>query len=51
MARGTTLRNFRAPDALWEAALAVAARRQENLSDVIRKRLEQYVAENTDDSD
>lgn len=40
---GTTLRNFRAPDSLWQRARAVAARRGESLSDVLRAALERYV--------
>lgn len=43
MARGTTLRNFRAPDSLWLRAKAVADQRGESLSDVIREALERYV--------
>lgn len=41
---GTRLRNFRADDELWDAAKATAARRGEDLSSVIRKGLERYVA-------
>lgn len=43
MARGTTLRNFRADDSLWQRAKAVADARGESLSDVLRRALEQYV--------
>lgn len=43
MPRGTTLRNVRVADPLWEAARAVASARGENLSDVIRAALERYV--------
>lgn len=43
MPRGTTLRNFRADDSLWMRAKAVAERRGESLSDVLRAALEQYV--------
>lgn len=43
MPRGTTLRNFRADDSLWQRAKAVAERRGESLSDVLRRALEQYV--------
>lgn len=43
MPRGTTLRNFRANDSLWQRAKAVADKRGESLSDVLRKALEQYV--------
>lgn len=43
MPRGTTLRNFRAEDSLWQRAKAVADRRGESLSDVLRAALERYV--------
>ena len=46
MARGTTLRNFRADDELWQRAKDVASRRGENLSDVLRRALEEYVKQN-----
>lgn len=42
-ARGTTLRNVRITDDLWRRAGAVAASRDESLSDVIRSALERYV--------
>lgn len=44
MSRGTTLRNFRADDLLWQRAKAVAEERGESLSDILRRALEQYVA-------
>lgn len=37
------MRSLRVPLPLWEAALAVAVKRQENISDVIREALERYV--------
>lgn len=43
MPRGTTLRNFRADDSLWLRAKAVADKRGESLSDVLRAALERYV--------
>ena len=43
MARGNPLRNFRCEDSLWQRAKAVAAIREESLSDVLRDALEQYV--------
>lgn len=43
MPRGTTLRNFRADDDLWRRARAVATKRGESLSDVLRAALERYV--------
>lgn len=38
----TPRRTIRVPDATWLAAQAAAARRGENLSDVVRKTLERY---------
>lgn len=43
MPPGTTLRNFRADDSLWFRAKAVAEKRGESLSDVLRRALELYV--------
>jgi len=43
MARGTTLRNVRVADDLWHRARAIADRRNESLSDIMRKALELYV--------
>ena len=43
MPRGTTLRNVRVAAPLWLAARASASARGENLSDVIRAALEEYV--------
>jgi hypothetical protein len=37
------MRSLRVPLPLWEAALAKAAERHENISDVIREALERYV--------
>ena len=39
---GTTLRNFRASDTLWQRAKDAAEDRGETLSDVLRRALEQY---------
>lgn len=44
MSRGTTIRNFRADDALWRRAQDVAAKRDESLSDVLRAALMAYIA-------
>lgn len=41
--KGTTRRAVRVDDALWHAALAVAAERGENLSDIIRAALVAYI--------
>lgn len=43
MTRGTTLRNVRVADDLWQRARAVADERDESLSDVMRTALERYV--------
>lgn len=43
MPRGTTLRNVRVADDLWRRARAVAEKRGESLSDVLRGALERYV--------
>ena len=39
----TPLRNVRVPSPLWEAARSRAAELGDNLSDIIRKALEDYV--------
>lgn len=46
MPRGTKLRNLRVDDEIWLPALAVAAARDENLSEEIRKFLRRYVRRN-----
>lgn len=43
MSKGTTRRAVRINDELWTAALAVAAERDENLSDIIRDALRAYI--------
>jgi hypothetical protein len=43
MSNGTPRRAVRVDDALWTAALQTAARRGENLSDIIRAALVAYV--------
>jgi predicted transcriptional regulator len=43
MPPGTTLRNVRVADDLWRRARAVAERRGESLSEVIRSALVRYV--------
>lgn len=43
MSKGTTRRAVRVDDDLWTAALAVAAERDENLSDIIRDALRAYI--------
>lgn len=39
-------RQIRVPEKLWESAKAAADRNDENVSDVIRRALAQYVKEN-----
>ena len=43
MTRGTTKRSTRIDDALWSAAQAIAATHGENLSDIIRQALRDYI--------
>ena len=43
MPPGTTLRNVRVPDGLWDAALARADDEQTNVSEVVRELLQQWV--------
>lgn len=43
MSRGTTHRSVRVEDALWVAAKEAAERNGDNLSDILRKALEDYV--------
>lgn len=43
MSRGTTLRNVRVADDLWQRARAVAEKREESLSEILRTALERYI--------
>lgn len=44
LTRGNTpIRGIRVPDPLWTAAQTVAADRGDNLSDIIRKALREYI--------
>jgi len=43
MPAGTTLRNVRVPDELWDAALARAEDEQTNVSEVVRQLLQEWV--------
>lgn len=45
MSKGTTHRTVRIEDALWGAAKAKAAEREESLSEVIRLALVEYIKE------
>jgi hypothetical protein len=43
VSKGTTHRTVRIEDTLWDAAKTAANERGDNLSDIIRKALQQYV--------
>ena len=43
MARGTTLRNIRIPDILWDAVLRATADEGTNASEVVRELLSKWV--------
>jgi hypothetical protein len=45
MSRGTRQRNFRCEDELWDQAKEVAEERGENLSDILRQALSNYINE------
>lgn len=45
MSRGTTHRTIRIEDGLWDAAKATAAERGDNLSEILRQRLRDYINE------
>ena len=45
---GDRIRTVRVPDDLWEAAQEAAKKNGETVSEVIRRALEQYVADNED---
>ena len=45
MSKGTTPRAIRISDELWQDAKAVAERRSETISDVVRVALEAYVTQ------
>jgi antitoxin component of RelBE/YafQ-DinJ toxin-antitoxin module len=47
---GTPIRTVRVDDGLWEEAQAAASERGENLSDVIREALRQYVSNHVNES-
>jgi len=48
MSRGTTHRTLRVEDDLWSAAKSVADDRSENLSEVLRQALRDYVSRSVD---
>lgn len=43
MSKGTPIRNVRVPDELWRLALEKAAQEGDNLSEVIRRALTEYI--------
>lgn len=49
MSRGTKQRGFRCEDDLWDKAKEVADQRGDNLSEVIRTALENYVQDNQEE--
>ena len=44
MSKGTKVRTVRIDDALWDAAQAKAAEQGDNLSEIIRRALTEYVS-------
>lgn len=51
MSSGTRKRNFRAEDELWDKAKEVAQERGDNLSDILRQALVNYISEGTNNAD
>jgi len=49
MSKGTPHRTIRIESDLWDAAKEAAKERGDNLSDIIRKTLEQYVQDNQEE--
>jgi hypothetical protein len=47
MSRGTRQRNFRCEDELWDKAKEAAVERDDNLSDILRQALINYINEGT----
>jgi hypothetical protein len=43
MSKGTPRRAVRVEDELWDSALGVASERGDNLSEIIRERLREYI--------
>lgn len=43
LSKGTTRRSVRIPDETWDAALVIATKNGDNLSDIMREALEQYI--------
>lgn len=50
MSKGTPIRTVRIDDGLWEEAQAAASERGDNLSDVIREALREYVGAHVNES-
>lgn len=46
MSKGTTARNVRISDELWAKAKAAAEERGDNLSEIIRQALTEYIKQN-----
>jgi macrodomain Ter protein organizer (MatP/YcbG family) len=51
MSRGTTKRSIRVDDSLWEEAQAAASERGDNLSDIVRQGLWEYVNNHVEQKD
>lgn len=51
MSKGTTKRSIRVDDSLWEEAKAAAKERGDNLSEVVRESLWQYVNNHVEQKD
>jgi hypothetical protein len=47
LSRGTKQRGFRCEDELWDKAKALADERNDNLSDILRQALANYISEGT----
>lgn len=45
----TPMRSVRVPDDLWGRAKIIAARREETMTDVVRRGLEEYIAEHDEE--
>lgn len=43
MSKGTKRRSVRIPDETWDAALVIATERGDNLSEILRQALVQYI--------
>lgn len=51
MSAGTTRRTVRIDDGLWDEAQAAASERGDNLSDIIRQALWQYIEQQVEENE